>query len=227
MKSALAEPTPLLSPTPFVSWKTINAKRVMLEVPIEERYANIFDVLQNRRTQRTFGPLSLEKLSELLWFTAKVYRVRERNESTPAHFGPLPTSGACHAVEIVVIRPTDDSCPLSIYDSTGHCLMPLNTLHSMRSLTSSFEKMLSISDGTILLFAADSHKLDSRYRDGESLSWRDSGVLIGGIALVSEALGLAFCPLGCSARTEIEAILGKERFLGVGGGVVGTRVLGS
>ena len=227
MKSALAEPVPLLSPTPFAHWEAANTKRLMLEVPTTERNANIFEVLQSRRTRRTFGPLSLEKLSELLWFTAKVYRVRKRDQSTPAHFGPLPSAGACHTVEIVVIRPTDDSCPLSIYDSTGHSLVTLDNSHSMRSLTSSLEKLLSISDGTVLLFAADLHKLDGRYRDGESLAWRDSGVLTGGIALVSEALDLAFCPLGCTAQTEIEAILGKERFIGVGGGVVGSRVLAS
>lgn len=227
MKSVLAEPAPLLSPIPFAPWGMANSKRLRLEVPTVDRNANIFQILENRRTRRTFGTLSLEMLSELLWFTAKVYRVRKRDQSTPAQFGPLPSSGACQAVEIVVIRPTDDSCPLSIYDSMGHSLVTLEISQSIRSLTASLEKMLSLYDGTILLFAADLHKLESRYHNGESLAWRDSGVLTGGIALVSEALGLAFCPLGCSAQTEIETILGKERFIGVGGGVVGSRVLGS
>jgi SagB-type dehydrogenase family enzyme len=51
----------------------------------------------------------------------------------------------------------------------------------------------------LLLLLADFARTTSRYPAGAALVWRDAGVVLGGLCLGAEDLGLASCPLGTSS----------------------------
>lgn len=207
----LAEPIPLPIPKPFRRWEHDETDRILLDRPEPNVAANLFDVLARRRTRREFGPLSFQSLSSILWHTAKAHRVVLRDLSVPLVLTPLPSAGGCRSVEIIVVRPQDGI--VAQYDGHGHSLIRLGGVEAMVPVIVEVDKVMAHGDGTIMIFAADSEKLKSRYAHCESLAWRDSGVLLGGLAMVSEALGLAFCPLGINCQKLVESVLGNERFL--------------
>jgi len=76
----------------------------------------------------------------------------------------------------------------------------------------------------MLWFAAQFDRTLSRYNNGESLVWRDSGALAATIALVAECLHLSSCAIGITGEPFISQILdSKGALVGVGGLLIGQR----
>jgi hypothetical protein len=78
--------------------------------------------------------------------------------------------------------------------------------------------------GTVIWLLAQPARTARKYRHPESLIWRDAGILIGTIALVAEALGVACTPLGPTGEPWLSRALGAQGCLaGLGGVLLGRR----
>lgn len=125
-------------------------------------------------------------------------------------------------MEILLIK--GEVCDQSIarYNPFIHCLEFIEIKGCIEGIQKRIAQLLDPGQGTTMIFAADMEKISSVYENPESLVWRDSGVLLGGLSLAAEAIGLAFAPLGFSGDDIVRTVLPEERFMGVGGCIVGS-----
>ena len=135
----------------------------------------------------------------------------------------MPSAGGCHCIETVIVAAPGQDPEISLYDSTSHGLIEIDGTGRLSSVRNEVSQVVSPGEGTITLFAADQEKIGSLYENGESLLWRDAGVLIGGLSIVAEALKINSCALGFTGQSLIASILNDERFVGVGGMIFGSK----
>lgn len=213
----LQSPVPRLSPNP-VARAVIPVAGEPDYLPIPEFDASVpfIEVLTRRTTKRTFGSLSVEQLSALLWMIGKTIRAEGRPDNVWQHRYP-PSAGGIHPVSLLVLSPSLGAAPLSSYCTISHALRtPAEVSEGdVSALRDRIEAVVPIGAGTAVLFAADFPMVISKYENGESLVWRDAGVLYGYAALAAEYLGLAFCGLGITEPP-------MRGLVGVGGFLVGT-----
>lgn len=113
-----------------------------------------------------------------------------------------------------------------VYDRKNHRAGVIATQpESVSSVVKGAQEFFDIGAGSILLFAADRPLIEKYYLNAESLVLREAGILTGTIALISEALGLAFCPLGTQGSEWTSLILGisEEVIIPGGAAVIGGR----
>lgn len=190
-------------------------------IPETKEPVNIFSVLKQRRSSREFDPLPAERLSALLFHTAKTLEVGRREISPDWEHRPLPASGGCHAVQILVVPPELAGYPCGIYDSRAHGCRVIDSGEARFDALRAVEDFQIKGRPTLLLFFVDPSRIEGYYLNWESLVWRDSGVLIGGMSLTATALDLKFCPLGFSGTSIVRNFLPLSSVIGVGGCVVG------
>lgn len=196
---------------------------VLIEGEIDPNLPAHQAIFRDRHCVRKFGELSNERLFRLLYLTSHTICVKEIDGHPIWQHRPVPSAGGIHPIDILVCKPYDASFGLYWYDSLNHQLKQVNPISpdAFKALVVSIKEVLDPQFGTALLYAADFAKTSSRYINGESLVWRDSGVLVGFTCIASVALGLSCCPLGPTFDSEIAAVLGSKAMSGVGGCVVG------
>lgn len=216
------EPTPRIPaiPGPGATWLE-NFPMLPFCIPEPKEPVNIFSVLRQRRSSREFEPLPAEGLSALLFHSAKTLEVGRRETSPDWEHRPLPASGGCHAVQILIVPPKSVDQACGVYDSRSHSCLAIDCDAGRINAHKVLEEMEMKGHPTLLLFFVDPSRIDGYYTNWESLVWRDSGVLVGGMSLVATALKLRFCPLGFSGTSLIRDFLPDPRLIGVGGCAVG------
>jgi SagB-type dehydrogenase family enzyme len=210
------------------SWKSASpliVKREYLPVPPELGRKSFSEILANRKSRRTFGPLSDGQLSALLWHSAKTRKSQLLDGELVWESRPAPSGGGVHPIDLIVIDRSASQPRFRIYDAISHSLGSFEVWDTLSTanLLSMVSEVLPIGNGVTLWFAAQFGKTMSRYDNGESLVWRDSGALLGVIYLVAEAIELSCCGIGITGDPMIQAIMG-DKYRGVGGCVVGARV---
>lgn len=190
--------------------------------PIERDF---FSVVASRCSRRDYLPLRDESLANLLWYSAHPRSVKKDDQGHEIQFRPAPSAGGLHPIELIIIHPSQSQWLPYVYEPKAHCLCQFSVGDgALDSFAFEVEEVLPIQQGTIIWLAADFNKTQSKYNHAESLVWRDAGVLIGHMALVAEALSLAFCPLGITGEPSLsECILPSTNLVGVGGMIVGER----
>lgn len=176
------------------------------------------DVMAARQTRRKFSPISLEQLANVLWLCQRRTEFSRHNEDRSK--GPLPTAGGFASVRTIVV--TRNSRPW-IYDSRRHSAGDLPTTPD--AVFDDAEEFMQIGDGCILLFAAFRNYIGQYYDHPESLVMRESGGIQTVMSILSEVLGLSFCPLGTQGHEWSASILGvgKEVIVPGGAAVIGGR----
>jgi hypothetical protein len=77
--------------------------------------------------------------------------------------------------------------------------------------------VLGIAQGCTLRLIADIEKIDAAYVNGESLAWRDAGIVCATLSFVAEWLGLRSNVLGFSGNAYLPLIgFPTNRFMAVG-----------
>lgn len=194
----------------------------VLPIPAQPEPRDFFEVLRSRKCSRTLDRLGALELGELLYRTAKTLEVRRRFVEPDWEHRPLPSSGGCNAVGILVVPPPNAEEEVGIYDSRVHGLRLVNNAPEIQKLAAGLlEKMDIHGEPTLLTFFADPGRIAGYYSNWESLVWRDSGVLVGGLSLTACAMKIGFCPLGFSGDSIVRAAFPDQDVFGVGGGVVG------
>lgn len=169
-------------------------------------YKSFDDVLDNRRTTRSFQPARLGLVLDL------IQRVFE-----PHHFGSGTLSGrkrkvaisagALHPIDIVVVSGTDVSEPLLFCDRSRRFMtLPLANQSEFAAAVNEAGKVVPSANGHILLFVGDLRLVSSAYEDPESLLWRDGGAVLQTCSMAAEAYDLACCPIGLTGHAILKAL---------------------
>lgn len=183
-------------------------------------------VLALRRSRREFNPVTEPDLNRLLWHSAKALEVSPPARSARWQHRPAPSAGGRHPIDILMIDRIADKKSVFLYQPEPHALAKLRIANnsSLEGFYSSIDEIINAKNATILWFAAQFDRTLSRYKNGESLVWRDSGALVATIALVAECLNLSSCAIGITGEPFISQLLAsKGELVGVGGLLVGQR----
>ena len=179
-------------------------------------------VIEGRRTQRSFGHVSLTQLSQWLWLTGRVMAVGHSEYGFPLTQRPVPSAGAIHPIHIVLSLSDQDGWQLYLPDM--HALTPLLISEQTRSeIRDELSPVIDIQNGIAVRFIAEPGKTSAKYVNADSLIWRDAGALVGQMALVAEALACNFCPMGITGHDWCARFILEGRLAGTGVAVFGSR----
>ena len=213
------EPAPrcLYLPYERVRW-TVTAEE-LLPVP-RHLHVPYSQVVESRRSIRTFAPISESDLSTLLWLTAGTRDVSS-TDSSVAHRA-APSAGGLHPIHLLIVR--QQSPFLVRYHSGRHVLEQVKCEHADAvAVMSDASKFMPAGGASLIVFAAEPGITASRYHHSISLVWRDAGVLQGQLCFAASALGLACCLLGATGDAWLTTLLSESRLLGMGAALVGAR----
>lgn len=219
----MLEPAPRAVASPYSAYAWPAGRVTQLPARSVPVSVDLLGLSEERQTRRAFGMLTEQQLGELLWLAC-------RNRSTWAsEFGVdqesrvHPSAGAMHPIHVLVGH---EGSAWQRYDPTGHSLVELpSTEASASSTRRSAADIIPLGSGTVLGLVAEPGKTQAKYENYESLVWRDAGVVLGYLSLMSEALGLAFSPLGLTGGHNVtEQLPGTHGLIPVGLAVVGTRL---
>ncbi|MFK3725746.1 hypothetical protein ACI2KE_18165 [Pseudomonas monteilii] len=180
----------------------------------------ILNLLDHRRTRRTFNALSEGQLGQLLWRCARTQSIAESDYGFDLELRPTPSAGAMHPIHILVHLPGASSW--SRYDSRRHGLVGLpGSAEAFAGLEEQCHEALPAAQATRLLLVAEPGKTCAKYQHGESLIWRDAGALLIVMAVIAEALDYSFCPLGITGEPWAGRLAPAGVLTGVGVALVG------
>lgn len=180
----------------------------------------ILNLLDHRRTRRTFNALSVDQLGQLLWRSTRTQAIAESDYGFDLELRPTPSAGAIHPIHILAHLPGTPNWRR--YDSRRHGLVELpESVESFAGLAEQCQQTLPSEQATRLLLVAEPGKTAAKYRHGESLIWRDAGVLLAIMAVIAEALDYAFCPLGITGEPWASQFAPSGVLTGVGVALVG------
>lgn len=216
------EPRPRSKALPTRGWRPRELSRRSLAPADLTPAASFIEVLERRRSNRTCRELPLSLLGSLLWHGARV------RETMPGRLGPAssrrpaPSAGGIHAIEIFVRAGNSDR--VERYDAMTHALVAVDVVRASDLAT--FDRQVADAapdaHGVVIAFIADCSRTAAAYEHAESLIWRDAGCLMMTLHLVSESLGLAFCPVGVLGTALTDALGAPRDWVAVGTCVVGT-----
>lgn len=217
----LGNPRPRAKVTPYspLSWPITS--RLALRTPSTTALprADYAELALRRRTRREFGPVNLDLLGALLALTCRTTNNGHSDLGFPTSFRPCPSAGAIHPIHVVVLTP---DLGWHCYDPATHALLAIGSALDPLPARTSMLEVVYAPESTLLFLAAEPGMTAAKYSDAASLVWRDAGVLIGLLALASEALDLSFCPLGVTGEPWISNLLDQPGLSGVGAALVGS-----
>lgn len=207
-------------------------KIVAFTYPVEEyiplpkiRYSlkpTFLQIINNRKSERKFAKLTLKQISNLLWHSSKVKTVSVTNENQILTHRNVPSAGAIHPIDIFISLPEEfEKRILYYYDPFTHKLAKVKL--SKAALLLFFQNVnnnLDIKDATLIWFAANINRTESKYKNPESLIWRDAGALVMLFQLVATALKIKSCPIGTLANPFFSDLFPKNNNIISAGGLL-------
>ncbi len=195
---------------------------IMLEVPKEKKEPNLFQAIKDRSSIREFNPITVERISAVLWYSARIVAYTIQDNGYILSKRPSPSAGARHPIDIIVALPGSIR-EFFYYNPMNHTL---NKLDLDANLASEFimhiNHLLDSASATIVWFIAHPDRTEAKYNNSESLIWRDAGALIYCFQLVCTALEVNSCPLGTLGDPYIHDLFKDYgHTFGVGGLLIG------
>ncbi|MDX3925158.1 MAG: hypothetical protein QHC90_05030 [Shinella sp.] len=176
------------------------------------------EVLTNRRSCRAIRPAATSVVASVVRETlGKRFVAGERSQKV------VLSSRALHPLRCVFFRSVSD---VIVYDDEDDLFIQVapRDEKALGHLIEDCRAVLPDCDGHWLLFVGDRRKVAQAYNNPDSLLWRDAGAAIQATALICEAAGLAFCPLGILGQHGVDALLQDQSdFLAVGVAAVGRK----
>jgi len=200
-------------------------KSFPLPKPFRVPRSDFFKILAHRRSRKEFSALTLGEISTVLWFTCKTFKTVNESSKRILEYRCTPSAGGKHPIDVLIATPSKNNEQLFFYDSISHSLKLIKVRkQSFQALRLESENVVPVGGGSIIWFVGQFQKTLSKYQDGESLVWRDSGALLATFYLVSEALSLNCCAIGITGEPFVSNLFGKPKMVrGVGGCVIGAR----
>lgn len=221
----LMNPIPRENELPYKEFEYSILETIFLPLPEKLPEKRFLEVLELRHTNRDFRIMSIEKLSNLLWLTAKTRAIKREENGFNWQHRYVPSAGGRHPIDILITGINLEYESLWLYNSISHSICRVkNDTFEFNKLLLTLNEILPYKNAVILWFVAQIGRTLSKYEYGESLIWRDSGVLLGNISLTAEFLGLNSCGLGITGDPWISKTLcGEFYLLGVGGCIIGEK----
>ncbi len=199
-------------PEPFKSYPDA----VFFELPVPEKQEGpgLWQILQNRRSQRRFKSqnLTLQQLSQLLWAIQGVTK-----QQGPYYFRTAPSAGALYPIETYLVISRVDGLELGLYHYavTRHGLEQLKIGDfapeaAQAALDQSMIQMAPVTFIWSAIFQRSKWKyLQRAYR----YIYLDAGHIAQNLALAAVGLGLGSCQIAALYDDEVNRLIevdGKE-----------------
>jgi hypothetical protein len=217
----LLSPTLRIQPIPYQLYKWVESETQMLEIPCEFNQRPLADVMNTRRSKRTFHSIDITNLSKILWLTSRIQETAKSKLGFELSRRPSLSSGAIHPIHILVQLNRGEAWWR--YDAHKHSLTRVaEGFKDEHGLNSAVKDVLDPDQGAVMLFVAELGKTSAKYINAESLIWRDAGVLLAMLALASDTENMNFCPLGITGDPWASSLDNKGRLIGVGMAILGS-----
>jgi SagB-type dehydrogenase family enzyme len=193
-------------------------------LPFFERKDNYFiELLQKRSSKRVISNnLSLLEISPILWFTFKIRDSIKDNNILFWQKQYIPTSGGIGCISPLIINIKDYENNIFIYSGEDHSLIEIDLgnffINTIKEVV--FNMFDLKNNGTILIYIADIVKINKKYKNAESLIWRDVGVVNLNINLLCDLYEYKSCILGYTFDNELENFKYKNF------NIVGAQIIG-
>lgn len=217
-------PIPRMIEVPYTDFKYEITKRIYLATPESIPAVNFFDIIESRASRREFEKLPIDRLSVLLWYSAKTRLVAKLDKGNLWQHRPTPSAGGRHPIDILIINSNgEEYAPIYLYDPVAHALCQLSFSNEiLKKFLETINNVVPIGKATVIWFAAQFGRTLSKYENGESLVWRDAGALLATMAFAAEALNINCCPIGITGEPWISEILSSNKLVvGAGGCLFG------
>jgi len=175
--------------------------------------AGLREVIENRRTARHYSaqPLSMEELSALLWLTQGVQRMTRR----PITLRPVPSAGARHAFETILLVNRVECLPAGLYRyiATRHALLALNApadiAEQIRGACLQQDQITA--SAVTFIWTAVTERMAWRYVE-RSLRYLhlDAGHVCQNLYLAGEAIGCGTCAIAAFEDEKMNEVLGLD-----------------
>ncbi len=190
-------------------------------VPVRPYEPELRVKLGARRSERTGGQVRLERAVDVVapllaatseWLAADGYVEKQTF---------VPSAGGRHPLSTLVLSRTGESAYEAWVLSPSRTLRRFQLtgyhpqIHTLLSATTDALHLPADAD-TIIVVLARFRRTLSKYPDGESLVWRDSGVFLGSAHLVATSLGLRSCIAGIAETTDFPLDGSADRLVDVG-----------
>lgn len=196
---------------------------ILLPGILDRVNSSFFDVLNNRKSTRSFGQLGLDQLSTLLWYSVKAKKLSVSESGMILSHRAAPSAGGIHPIDVFVSLPISLSKrQLLLYDPIGHRLARIKINCADGSgFFKEIDSCLPLTEGTLIWFGASLSDTGMKYVNYESLVWRDAGALLMTFQLVATALKINSCPVGTLGEPFLSKTL-EKKVISAGGLLVGT-----
>jgi len=206
----------------YFDYQVIKSTKLCRDItPLPIRFDKVSKM---RKSVRTFKQITIQQISDVLWYAAKVKSTfQQENGYVLTHRG-TPSAGARHPIDIMISNPTLlDHDFLYYYNPFEHSLNQLaNSYGDIPAFLGHINEIVNITDATVIWFVAHAGRTNTKYEHAESLIWRDAGALINNIQMVCTAIGLNSCPIGSLGEPYISNFFNNQAgVFGAGGLLIG------
>ncbi len=219
----MGNPTPKKVHDKFVPFNYPIKSKEKLNRNFDKRKHYFLDVMMSRRSSKDFNPLSLKQLSELLYFSNKIYALYEDDFGFISTKRTAPSAGGRHPIDLIISMPKEkESRTLAYYNPIDHSLNELNIYETkLEPFFSEIDNNIPINNACIIWFSIQINKTQAKYENCESLYWKDCGALLYCIQLVSNYIGLKSCPLGSLSINSFQNLFESNQLTSGGGILIG------
>ncbi len=198
------------------------AREVRFSESGSQRDVGFDEVLLERRSRRKIKAAATSVVASVI---REIFatRLEGKGNATGRKRKVILSAGALHPIRCVFFRSGEDVMLFDDENARFLKLVPTDQ-EAINRFVQECRDVLPEADGHWILLIADAALVSGVYENAPSLAWRDAGAALQGLAMVSEAAGLAFCPLGLLGQQAAEALLDPSTaVLGVGVAAIGRR----
>lgn len=182
---------------------------------------DFYSVIENRRSTRDFSKITLNQLEEMLFYSSRITSINIDNFNYITTKRNVPSAGARHPIDLLVSLPEKER-KLNYYNPLDHSLNELFVEDSkLVNFFSKINENLNLENACVIWFSIQINKTASKYNNPESLYWKDTGILLYHIQLISSYLGLKSCPLGTLASEPFNRLFEENTLISGGGILIG------
>jgi SagB-type dehydrogenase family enzyme len=176
--------------------------------------ADLRKTIEQRRSLRRYdlsAALSLDELSYLLWLTQGIKRITAR----PATLRPVPSAGARHAFETILLINRVEGLEPGLYRfiATQHALLRLDAPHNIDVLltTACGSQEHVLQSAVTFIWMAVMERMSYRYVE-RSLRYLflDAGHVCQNLYLAAESIGCGVCALAAYDDAQLNPLIGAD-----------------
>lgn len=159
------------------------------------------NVLERRKSERSFGAMSLESLSAVLVRSGRVLEWSDSADGYQISHRPAPSAGARHPIEMKIIALDVAGIETGLWNFDPAKCELVKAEIAATDLISTIDMIreaghIEMGPAAVVLLVAHFDRTLSRYPNGATLVWRDAGVMASLLHLCATDIGLASCIVG-------------------------------